>query len=224
MTRHKVNRNDFRLENGAAVNIEYWTDARAVQLSRSTRIKHQVSTAEYHASIDAGDELNPQLQAALIDSLANALEYALIGNRNCIFENAKEIRPACGPNHFGPNRVIERVLAVRGDSRNFPNRKFFFDVVAIIAPGCTGAAEAAPDILADAAVLERAAGVELNLQDAGARIVADGAQLAGIDFFISMLGSILGIPLILVRAGGAMCAAAIQVRRTLGERCTACQC
>ena len=45
------------------------------------------------------------------------------------------------------------------------------------------AAETAPDILADAAVLQRAAIVELNLQHPGARIVADGAQPARIDLF-----------------------------------------
>lgn len=78
MTRHKVNRNDFRLENGASVNIEYWTDAKAVHVAAFDTDKHQISTAEYHASIGDADELNPELQAALIDSLANALEYALI--------------------------------------------------------------------------------------------------------------------------------------------------
>jgi hypothetical protein len=78
MTRHKVNRNDFRLENGASVNIEYWTDARAVHVAAFDTDKHKISTAEYHASIDDGVELDPQLQAALVDSLANALEYALI--------------------------------------------------------------------------------------------------------------------------------------------------
>jgi hypothetical protein len=78
MTRHKLNRNDFRLENGACVNIEYWTDPKAVHVAAFDTDKRQISTAEFHASIDSGDELNPQLQAALIDSLANALEYALI--------------------------------------------------------------------------------------------------------------------------------------------------
>jgi len=55
-----------------------------------------------------------------------------------------------------------------------------------MASGSPGAAESATDILTDATVFERAAGVELNLQDASSRIVADGAQLAGIDPFISM--------------------------------------
>ena len=44
-------------------------------------------------------------------------------------------------------------------------------------------AKPAPYFLADAAVLERAAVVELHLQDTGACIVADGAQFARIDLF-----------------------------------------
>ena len=40
--------------------------------------KHQISTVEFHASTGSADDLNPELQEALIDSLANALEYALI--------------------------------------------------------------------------------------------------------------------------------------------------
>jgi hypothetical protein len=78
MTRHKICRNVFRLGNGASVNIEYWTDATSVHVAAFDTDKHQISTAEYHASIDPGDELDPELQAALVDSLANALEYALI--------------------------------------------------------------------------------------------------------------------------------------------------
>ena len=78
MTRHKVNRNEFRLDNGASVNIEYCTDSKAVHVAAFDTDKRQISTAEFHASIDSGDELNPELQKALIDSLANALEYALI--------------------------------------------------------------------------------------------------------------------------------------------------
>lgn len=80
MTRHKVNRNEFRLENGAAVNIEYWTDSKKVHVAAFDTDKRQISVAEYHASVEAADDLNPQLQKALIDSLANALEYALIRN------------------------------------------------------------------------------------------------------------------------------------------------
>jgi hypothetical protein len=73
-----MNRNDFRLENGESVNIEYWTDAKSVHVAAFDTNKRQISTAEYHASIDFAEDFNPQLQEALIDSLANALEYALI--------------------------------------------------------------------------------------------------------------------------------------------------
>jgi hypothetical protein len=78
MSRHKVRRNEFRLGNGAAVSIEYWTDSTAIHVAAFDTDKHKLSVAEYHASVDAADELSPQLQEALIDSLANALEYALI--------------------------------------------------------------------------------------------------------------------------------------------------
>ncbi len=80
MTRHKLNRNEFRLSNGAMVNIEYWTDATAVHVAAFDADKHQVSVAEYHASVPNAGDLTPKLQEALIDSLANALEYALIRN------------------------------------------------------------------------------------------------------------------------------------------------
>jgi len=78
MTRHKVNRNEFRLENGAAVNIEYWTDSTAVHVAAFGADGHQISLAAYTASVDTADDLSPELQEALIDSLANALEYALV--------------------------------------------------------------------------------------------------------------------------------------------------
>lgn len=80
MSRHKVKRNEFRLGNGVAVSIEYWTDATSVHVAAFDTDKHQVSLAEYQASVAAADALSPQLQEALIDSLANALEYALIRN------------------------------------------------------------------------------------------------------------------------------------------------
>ena len=80
MNRHKTKRNEFRLENGVAVNIEYWADSTAVHVAAFDADGHQASLAAYHASVDAADDLNPQLQEALIDSLANALEYALIRN------------------------------------------------------------------------------------------------------------------------------------------------
>lgn len=78
MTRHKVNRNEFRLGNGAAVDIEYWVDPTTVHVAAFDTDKRQISTAAFHASVDNPDDLNPQLQQALVDSLANALEYALI--------------------------------------------------------------------------------------------------------------------------------------------------
>jgi hypothetical protein len=77
MTRHKLNRNEFRLENGAAVNIEYWTDAHKVHVAAFDTDGRQVSTAVYEAAV--GDEsLRPELQEWLVDSLANTLEYDLI--------------------------------------------------------------------------------------------------------------------------------------------------
>lgn len=80
MNRHKVKRNEFRLENGVAVNIEYWTDATTIHVAAFDADGHQVSLAKYAASVDAADDLTPERQEALIDSLANALEYALIRN------------------------------------------------------------------------------------------------------------------------------------------------
>ena len=80
MSRHKVNRNDFRLDSGAMVNIEYWTDATSVHVAAFDADGHQVSLAAYRASVENADDFSPELQAALIDSLANALEYALIRN------------------------------------------------------------------------------------------------------------------------------------------------
>jgi hypothetical protein len=80
MTRHKVKRNEFRLENGVAVSIEFWTDPTSVHVAAFDADKHQASLAEYHASVGAAGDLTPELQEALIDSLANALEYALIRN------------------------------------------------------------------------------------------------------------------------------------------------
>lgn len=78
MTRHKLNRNEFRLENGATVDIEYWIDSTTVHVAAFDTDKHQISVAEYQASVRSADDLSPELQAALVDSLANALEYALI--------------------------------------------------------------------------------------------------------------------------------------------------
>lgn len=80
MNRHKVNRNEFRLENGAAVNIKYWTDPTMIHVAAFDTDGHQISLATYTASVNSADDLNPQRQEALIDSLSNALEYALIRN------------------------------------------------------------------------------------------------------------------------------------------------
>lgn len=80
MTRHKLNRNEFRLDDGAKVNIEYWTNATKVHVAAYDTDGHQISGAAYSASVDAPDDLTPQMQDALVDSLANALQYALIRN------------------------------------------------------------------------------------------------------------------------------------------------
>ncbi|MDO8990304.1 MAG: hypothetical protein Q7U91_11810 [Sideroxyarcus sp.] len=78
MTRHKLNRNEFRLENGEVVTIEYWIDAANVHVAAFGADGYRLSRVTYHASVDSPTELNPELQESLIDSLANALEYALI--------------------------------------------------------------------------------------------------------------------------------------------------
>ena len=80
MSRHKLKRNEFRLGNGAKVSIEYWTDSTKVHVAAFDTDGHQISLAAYQAAVDTADDLSPQLQEALIDSLANALEYALINN------------------------------------------------------------------------------------------------------------------------------------------------
>lgn len=80
MTRHKVKRNEFRLGSGAAVSIEYWTEPTAVHVAAFDTDGYQISQAAYHASVGTADDLGSELQEALIDSLANALEYALIRN------------------------------------------------------------------------------------------------------------------------------------------------
>lgn len=80
MTRHKVKRNEFRLENGSAVSIEYWTGSNTVHVAAFDTDKHRISQAEYQATVDTSDDLTPERQKALVDSLANALEYALARN------------------------------------------------------------------------------------------------------------------------------------------------
>lgn len=78
MNRHKLNRNEFRLENGAIVNIEYWVNSAKVHVAAFGADGHQISRASYQAAVDTADELNPRLQESLVNSLANALEYDLI--------------------------------------------------------------------------------------------------------------------------------------------------
>ena len=80
MNRHRVKRNEFRLGDGAAVSIEYWTDPTTVCVAAFGTDGHQISHAVYQASVDTANDLHSQRQEALIDSLANALEYALIRN------------------------------------------------------------------------------------------------------------------------------------------------
>ncbi len=80
MSRHKLNRNEFRLADGATVNIEYWTDPKRVHVAAFGADGHQISRATYQAAIDPADELNPELQESLINSLANALEYELMNS------------------------------------------------------------------------------------------------------------------------------------------------
>lgn len=77
MTRHKVKRNEFRLGNGAMVNIDYWTDGKSASVAAFDMDGNQVSRAVYHASVAETADFGPELQKALVDSLANALEYAL---------------------------------------------------------------------------------------------------------------------------------------------------
>lgn len=80
MSRHKIKRNDFRLGNGATVSIESWTNSITVHVAAFDTDGHQISLAVYQASVDSADYFSPQIQATLIDSLANALEYDLINH------------------------------------------------------------------------------------------------------------------------------------------------
>jgi hypothetical protein len=79
MNHHRVKRNEFRLGNGAAVSIEYWTEPTTVSVAAFGTDGHQISAAVYRASIDSADTSAP-LQMSLIDSLANALEYDLMNH------------------------------------------------------------------------------------------------------------------------------------------------
>lgn len=80
MSKHRVKRNEFRLGDGAAVSIEYWTDPTTVRVAAFGADGHQISHAVYQASVDSADALKPQIQESLIDSLSNALEYELINH------------------------------------------------------------------------------------------------------------------------------------------------
>ncbi len=80
MTRHKMKRNDFRLGTGTAVSIEYWTDAKTASVAAFDTDGHQVSRAVYQATVADNADFSPDVQKAMVDSLANALEYALIRN------------------------------------------------------------------------------------------------------------------------------------------------
>ncbi len=80
MTRHKLKRNDFRLGSGVGVSIDYWTDSTSASVAAFDTDGHQVSRAVYQASVANADEFTPEVQKAMVDSLANALDYALIRN------------------------------------------------------------------------------------------------------------------------------------------------
>lgn len=80
MTRHKLNRNEFRLEDGTMVNIEYWADATRIHVAAFDVDGRQITRVTYQAAVETAEELTPKLQESLINSLANALEYALINH------------------------------------------------------------------------------------------------------------------------------------------------
>lgn len=80
MNRHRVKRNEFRLEDGTAVSIEYWTDPTSVCVAAFGADGHQILLAVYRATVDSADAFNSRIQGILIDSLANALEYGLINH------------------------------------------------------------------------------------------------------------------------------------------------
>ncbi len=80
MNRHRLKRNEFRLGDGSAVSIEYWTDPKNVCVAAFGTDGHQISTAVYRASTDNSDTFDAQTQESLLHSLANALEYELINH------------------------------------------------------------------------------------------------------------------------------------------------
>ena len=77
-THHRVKRNEFRLGTGAMVTVEYWIDSTAVSVAAFDANGHQASVAVYSAYVDDAEHLTPEVQEALTDSMANALEYDLI--------------------------------------------------------------------------------------------------------------------------------------------------
>lgn len=80
MNHHRVKRNEFRLGDGSAVTIEYWADSTSVSVAAFGTDGHQKSAAIYRATVDSAESLAPPVQGALVDSLANALEYDLMNH------------------------------------------------------------------------------------------------------------------------------------------------
>jgi len=78
LTRHRVKRNDFRLADGTTVTVEYWIDSTTVHVAAFDADGHQASIAVYQASVGIDDNFDSQIQEALLDSMANTLEYDLI--------------------------------------------------------------------------------------------------------------------------------------------------
>ena len=80
MGHHKVKRNEFRLDHGATVSIEYWVNATKLYVAAFDTAGHQISRATYHADVENAADLSPELLESLVGSLANALEYELINH------------------------------------------------------------------------------------------------------------------------------------------------
>ncbi len=80
MAHHRLKRNDFRLEDGTTVTLEYWTHGSTVDVAAFDPSGHQVSLATYQAHVDTADRFTPEVQASLADSLAAQLEYDLINH------------------------------------------------------------------------------------------------------------------------------------------------
>jgi hypothetical protein len=80
MSRHRIKRNEFRLDSGAVVSIEYWIDSTTASVAAYDADGHQISLSVYHASVDNADDFTQQAQDALVSSLANMLEYDLMNH------------------------------------------------------------------------------------------------------------------------------------------------